>query len=56
MESFALFANAKTLGKNAACVLTISDSLVTHKETTPQQRQTAFTDMMEIALDAAVNI
>ena len=56
MESFALFANAKTLGKNAACILTISDSLVTHKETTPQQRQTAFTDMMEIALDAAVNI
>ena len=56
MESFALFANAKSLGKNAACILTISDSLVTHKETTAQQRQTAFTDMMEIALGAAAKL
>ena len=53
MESFALFSNARVLGKNAACILTISDSLVTHRETTAQQRQTAFTDMMEIALGAA---
>ena len=29
MESYALFANAQVLGKNAACLLTISDSLVT---------------------------
>ena len=56
MESFALFANAKTLGKNAACILTISDSLVTHRETTAAQRQTAFTDMMEIALKAAASM
>ena len=28
MESFALFANAEVLGKNAACLLTISDSFV----------------------------
>ena len=56
MESFALFCNAKVLGKNAACILTISDSLVTHKETTAEERQTAFTDMMEIALNAAVNL
>ena len=28
MESFALFHNAKVLGKNAACLLTISDSFV----------------------------
>lgn len=56
MESFALFSNAQALGKNAACILTISDSLVTHKETTADQRQTAFTDMMEIALNAAVSM
>jgi len=30
MESFALFANAKALKKRAACLLTVSDSLVTH--------------------------
>lgn len=52
MESFALFANAAVLGKNAACLLTISDSFVTHEETTAQERQTSFTNMMKIALGA----
>ena len=54
MESFALFHNAKVLGKNAACILTISDNLVTKEETTPQERQTAFTNMMEVALETAI--
>ena len=53
MESFALFHNANVLGKKAACVLTISDSLVTHEETTSEQRQTAFNQMMQIALNLA---
>ncbi len=52
MESFALFANAKALGKKAACLLTVSDSLVTHALTTALERQTAFTQMMEIALES----
>jgi len=50
MESFALFANAKALGKKAACLLTVSDSLVTHEATTSLERQEAFTKMMEVAL------
>lgn len=54
MESFALFANAKLLGKNAACIITISDSLVKPEETTPEEREKSFTDMIRIALDAAV--
>lgn len=53
MESFALFHNAEVLGKQAACLLTISDSLVTKAETTAQQRETAFTNMMKIALEMA---
>lgn len=53
MESFALFHNANVLGKKAACILTISDSLVTHKETTSEERQNAFTQMMQIALELA---
>lgn len=53
MESFALFHNANVLGKKAACVLTISDSLVTHEVTTSEQRQTAFNQMMQIALNLA---
>ena len=56
MESFALFHNAKLLGKNAACILTISDNLVTHEETTSSERQTAFTNMIEIALETASRI
>ncbi len=51
MESFALFCNAKVTGKNAACLLTISDSLVTHAATTSQERQNSFTDMIKIALE-----
>lgn len=53
MESFALFANAKKLGKHAACLVTISDSLVTHEVTTAQERQNSFTKMMQIALEMA---
>lgn len=52
MESFALFANAKALKKKAACLLTVSDSLVTHEATTAQERQEAFTKMMEVALNS----
>lgn len=51
MESFALFANAKALGKKAACILTISDSLVTGEVTSAEARQTSFRRMMEIALN-----
>lgn len=54
MESFALFANARYLGKEAACLLTISDSLVTHEVTTAEERQNSFTKMMEIALQIAL--
>lgn len=54
MESFALFSNAKVLHKNAACILTISDSFVAPEITTPEQREKSFTDMMKIALDAAI--
>ncbi len=53
MESFALFHNARVLGKKAACLLTISDSFVTPEITTAEERQKSFTNMMKIALEAA---
>ena len=56
MESFALFHNAKVLGKNAACILTISDNLVTKEETTSEERQTSFVKMIELALESVVNL
>ena len=51
MESFALFHNAKILGKKAACLLTISDSFTSEQKATPEERQTAFINMMKIALE-----
>lgn len=50
MESYALFTNAKKLGKNAACLLTISDNLITQEETSSEERQNKFLKMMEVAL------
>jgi purine-nucleoside phosphorylase len=50
MESFALFHNAKVLNKKAACLLTISNSLLDNSSTTSEERQNSFTNMIEIAL------
>ena len=56
MESFALFYNALKLNKNAACILTISDNLITKKETTALERQTALNDMIILALESTLNL
>ena len=53
MEAAALYANAAEAGANALAMLTISDSLVTGESTSSEERQTAFTDMMEVALSIA---
>jgi len=50
MESFALFHNANVLNKKAACILTISDNLVTQEKTTSEERQNSFDKMIELAL------
>ena len=53
MESFALFHNAHILGKHAACLLTISDSLVSNEEISAQQRERSFDEMMILGLQSA---
>ncbi len=53
MESVALYWNAIKAGVNALCILTVSDHLITGEQTTSEERQTAFTNMMEIALELA---
>lgn len=53
MESFALFHNARVCGKQAACLLTISDSLISGAQTSAAQRERAFGQMMETALESA---
>ncbi len=54
MESYALFTNAEKLGKQAACLLTVSDNLITHEETTPEERQTSFNNMMKIGFRVSI--
>ena len=51
MESYALYCNAAYLHKKALTILTVSDSFTSHKETTAEERQNSFTQMMEIALE-----
>ena len=51
MEAAALYMNAAKAGVDALCILTISDSLVTHEATTSEERQKTFTKMIELALD-----
>jgi len=53
MEAAALYMNAAYAGKNALCIVTISDNIVTGEVTTAEERQIAFTEMMEIALELA---
>lgn len=53
MEAAALYSNAAAAGVNALCIVTISDSVVTGEVTTAEERQTTFTNMMEVALSLA---
>ena len=56
MESFALFHNANYPKKNAACLLTISDSFVSHVELSAEERQNSFTEMLTLALETAISL
>ena len=56
MESFALFANAKATGKNAACILTISDSLVKDQVTSAEAREKLLNNMMLLGLESAIKL
>ncbi|MBQ3223478.1 MAG: purine-nucleoside phosphorylase [Clostridia bacterium] len=54
MEAAGLYTNAARLGKRALAILTVSDHIYTGEALPPEDRQTTFTQMMEIALDTAV--
>ncbi len=56
MEACALYMNAAYAKKRALAILTISDSIVTGEATTAEERQTSFTEMMQVALDTAVEM
>ncbi|WP_234111173.1 purine-nucleoside phosphorylase [Chryseobacterium sp. R2A-55] len=56
MEAFALFANAKYLGKNASTILTVSDIIPTREQISADQRETALRKMMELALETGLKL
>ncbi len=53
MEAAGLYTLAAFHGRRALAICTVSDHLVTHEETTAQEREQTFRDMVEIALRAA---
>ncbi len=53
MEAAALYMTAARLNKNALAILTISDSLVSGEQTTSDERERSFTQMIELALEMA---
>jgi purine-nucleoside phosphorylase len=55
MECAELYTLAAKYGREALGLLTISDSLISHEETSAEERQTTFTKMMEVALETAIS-
>ncbi|AZV59328.1 purine-nucleoside phosphorylase [Peribacillus castrilensis] len=54
MESAALYTLAAKFGRQALSVLTISDHILTGEETSADERQSTFNEMVEVALEAAI--
>lgn len=56
MEAAGIYSVAAKHNKKALAMLTISDHLITGEQTTAEERQTTFEDMMIIALEAATRL
>ena len=56
MESYALFHTAEIYHKQSACLLTISDSMVSNQKTSSEERETKFVNMIEIALESTLQL
>ena len=56
MESFALFANARTLQREGACLLTVSDFIYDRgQHLSAEERQNSFNNMILLALESAIS-
>ncbi|QKS70818.1 purine-nucleoside phosphorylase [Paenalkalicoccus suaedae] len=55
METSALYTIAARFGVNALSILTVSDHILTGEETSSQERQETFDDMVHVALSAAIS-
>lgn len=56
METTALYTLAAKFGVHALAILTVSDHLITGEETTAEERQTSFNDMIQMALATAASL
>ncbi|WP_226035871.1 purine-nucleoside phosphorylase [Aquibacillus saliphilus] len=54
METTALYTLAAKFNRQALSVLTVSDHILTGEETSSEERQTTFNEMIEVSLDAAI--
>ena len=54
MEAAAFYTLAAKFGRQALSVLTVCDHIITGEETTAEERQTTFNDMIEVAFEAAI--
>lgn len=53
MEGASLYLNAQRCNKQALVICTVSNNLITGEETSSEERQNAFTDMIKLALEMA---
>ena len=56
MESFALFAISNMFNKNAACLLTVVDSIYSNEHVSSKDRETSLDNMITLALDTSVKV
>lgn len=54
METTALYTLAAKFDRSALSILTVSDHIITGEETTSEERQTTFNEMIEVSLEAAI--
>src|SRR5690606_28699115 len=54
MEPAAQYTLVYQYGRQALSAMTVSDHILTGQETTAEERQTTFNDMIEVSLDAAI--
>lgn len=56
MEGAALYMNAARLKKNALVICTVSNHIITGEETTAEERQNSFREMIMLALETALKL
>src|SRR5699024_4451978 len=56
MEAAALYTLAAKFNRQALTIITVYDHIITGEQTTSEERQTSFNDMMTLALDTVTSL